>query len=826
MGILSHSPDPIEDSQLEEDYLALVNLPSEPSFPPIFSAKKFHKLQAALEETLNQISHGEILLSDIYDRHCLPRYAVTDSHSADNEQGETKVHSGRLSFHACVDIHALLGYQARLQRRARKQSRALLRLKSRLSLRNQQDICIPSFGQLKSLSRSLSKDSSSGASSLSLPALLPVYGITFGAEGHSGAQSNSAALQSALAVTESETYTQEATVQEAVTQDRLLKTPTTTQTPSNLPKYDHPELIDSQPPVELATLHHQPQHPLAFTTKESWKAIFQPTKISRTGSKGERLPPTPPNPFSRRSPSIALTIPVGTSTNTTSPATISPTGKILTGPASNAPIIMRTAALGNDSPQITAQSSSATTPVQETSSQYQNTYLSPPSSSLPSFYHCAASATSDDGEGETAHQNWQTPEILTATPEFPQSKAQRSQAFSIRQERPLSHQAAGLSMGQGNPQPPLNPSSKVGAPSAFARVPWNMEAGASSMKNNVDPKTQQQLYQEPKTHSLAPDQAEGFHNSPRIRLRPSNLLLFRHPSPTRCLPKGDRCRAKTPHDQHPFISEPSSPLPPPPPPPASNAPSEKPKINTESERSKFQRRCRSSIPGTKHDSDGRAVHWSSVPQNAPVTKETYTRKQTGHPKLKAQREELNMHVISAWPPDAEHRVSDILVTGATPLETYARIPCTRHNLAIETARSVYPTPLPAPVSLRKPLLCMQLKPTARRPLTRDSTPQQQSITLDKSSRQVYPHSISKSSSVAETEEEFSVPDPAPLQTQPHSITQPLLQLVVSIKAVYQALAAILQLLLELLFVIVRCFAPHAKTARNPSYDGRGANHSD
>lgn len=44
MGLLHRPLGPIEESQLEAGYLALTNLPSELSFPPIFSAKKLHKL--------------------------------------------------------------------------------------------------------------------------------------------------------------------------------------------------------------------------------------------------------------------------------------------------------------------------------------------------------------------------------------------------------------------------------------------------------------------------------------------------------------------------------------------------------------------------------------------------------------------------------------------------------------------------------------------------------------------------------------------------------------------------------------------------------------
>ena len=62
MGLLHRPSNPIEESQLEEGYLALINLPSKPSFAPIFTAKKLHKLQVALEDALNQVAHGDSIL--------------------------------------------------------------------------------------------------------------------------------------------------------------------------------------------------------------------------------------------------------------------------------------------------------------------------------------------------------------------------------------------------------------------------------------------------------------------------------------------------------------------------------------------------------------------------------------------------------------------------------------------------------------------------------------------------------------------------------------------------------------------------------------------
>lgn len=87
---------------------------------------------------------------------------------------------------------------------------------------------------------------------------------------------------------------------------------------------------------------------------------------------------------------------------------------------------------------------------------------------------------------------------------------------------------------------------------------------------------------------------------------------------------------------------------------------------------------------------------------------------------------------------------------------------------------------------------------------------QQSPAQNESSEQADSYSASKLSSIPESEDRISIPDPTLLQTQPRSITQPLLQLVVSVKIVVLALVAILQLLLELLLLVIRHFTPRTK----------------
>lgn len=126
------------------------------------------------------------------------------------------------------------------------------------------------------------------------------------------------------------------------------------------------------------------RHPLGFiATQGLSKAIPRPTTISRARSQDKCLPPTPQRPSSSQSPSIALTIPVGMSTNTTDPATIPPTGHITTAPAMNALYTTMTAALCQDSPRKIAQPLHAKLLTQEPISQ--NIYLSSPLPSLPHF---------------------------------------------------------------------------------------------------------------------------------------------------------------------------------------------------------------------------------------------------------------------------------------------------------------------------------------------------------------------------------------------------------------------------------------------------------
>ena len=81
---------------------------------------------------------------------------------------------------------------------------------------------------------------------------------------------------------------------------------------------------------------------------------------------------------------------------------------------------------------------------------------------------------------------------------------------------------------------------------------------------------------------------------------------------------------------------------------------------------------------------------------------------------------------------------------------------------------------------------------------------------NESSEQADSYSASKLSSILESEDRISIPDPTLLQTQPRSITQSLLQLVVSVKIVVLALVAILQPLLDLLLIVIRHFTPRTK----------------
>ena len=231
------------------------------------------------------------------------------------------------------------------------------------------------------------------------------------------------------------------------------------------------------------------------------------------------------------------------------------------------------------------------------------------------------------------------------------------------------------------------------------------------MKNNVQPGIQQQLYQEAETDSLAQDQSRSPQNSPRVRLRSSNLLLFRHPSPTTYLLEYGCSGVKMSHYRHLFTSEASSPS------STSDTASKGPEMKIEREGSKlhwWENRRRSSGLGTKHGSDGSAIHWSSSPQNAPTIKETPTREQKEPPKSKhKEREKMftalalgnQMQIITLF----RHLSRKPFHLSHTPQSP------THHNLAIQAARSVYQTPLPAPVPLRKPL-CMQRKFSVYQPL--------------------------------------------------------------------------------------------------------------
>lgn len=163
--------------------------------------------------------------------------------------------------------------QAHLQGRARKQARALLRLQLKLSSCNQQDIRIPNFGQPKPPPGSSSKASSLCVSSVSPSALLPVSSGPFGVEEHFGMQSNSVALQPAVAVTE-EAAAETSVAQATPAQDELSRISKTTQTSSNLPIYNHLVPTHNSTPVESTTLYPYQRHPLGFiATLELSKAI-------------------------------------------------------------------------------------------------------------------------------------------------------------------------------------------------------------------------------------------------------------------------------------------------------------------------------------------------------------------------------------------------------------------------------------------------------------------------------------------------------------------------------------------------------------------------
>ena len=206
-------------------------------------------------------------------------------------------------------------------------------------------------------------------------ALLPVSGGSFGVEEHFGMQLNGAALQPAVAVTEDKTSTQEAAAETIVAQatpaqNKLSRISRTTQTPSNLPIYNHLVPTYNSIPVESTALHPCQRHPLGFiATQGLSKAIPRPTTISRTRLQDKCLPPTLQSLFSSQLHSIALTIPVGMSTNTTSPATIPPTCHITTAPATNALYTTMTAALCQDSSRKIAQPSHAKLLTQESISQ-------------------------------------------------------------------------------------------------------------------------------------------------------------------------------------------------------------------------------------------------------------------------------------------------------------------------------------------------------------------------------------------------------------------------------------------------------------------------
>lgn len=230
-------------------------------------------------------------------------------------------------------------------------------------------------------------------------------------------QSNSAALQPAVAVTE-EAAAEASVAQATPAQDELSRISRTTQTSSNLPIYNHLVPTHNSIPVESTTLYPCQRHPLGFiATLGLSKAMPRPTTTSRTRSQDKCLPPTPQHPSSSQSPSTALTIPIGMSTNTTSPATISPTCHITTAPAMNALYAAMTAALCQDSLRKITQPSHAKLLTQEPISQ--NIYLSSLLSSLPCFYSCVSSSALENGDRETAHYYWAGPEAPTTPQELP-----------------------------------------------------------------------------------------------------------------------------------------------------------------------------------------------------------------------------------------------------------------------------------------------------------------------------------------------------------------------------------------------------------------------
>lgn len=88
---------------------------------------------------------------------------------------------------------------------------------------------------------------------------------------------------------------------------------------------------------------------------------------------------------------------------------------------------------------------------------------------------------------------------------------------------------------------------------------------------------------------------------------------------------------KTSRYHHPFTSEASSP------PSTSDTVSKYSEMKIEREGSKLHwwgNRRRSSGLGTRHSSDGSAIHWSSSPQNTPTIKGTSTQEQKEPPKSK------------------------------------------------------------------------------------------------------------------------------------------------------------------------------------------------
>lgn len=184
-----------------------------------------------------------------------------------------------------------------------------------------------------------------------------------------------------------------------------------TQTPSNLPVYNHLVPTHNSIPVESTTLYPCQQHPLGFiATQGLLKAIPWPATISRTRSQDKCLPPTPQHPSPSQSPPIALTMPIGVSTTTTSPATIPPTCHITTAPAMDALYTTMTAALCQDSPRKIAQPSHAKLLAQEPI--LQNIYLSSPFPSLPYFlFMCCFICPRK--RRQTAHHHWTGPEALS-----------------------------------------------------------------------------------------------------------------------------------------------------------------------------------------------------------------------------------------------------------------------------------------------------------------------------------------------------------------------------------------------------------------------------